>query len=213
MLILLAALAEGTTEPAAPAATPAPASAPASSPASAPASAPASSPASTPASTPAGPGPEPGLFSRATYERSLAGRTYVLPGVAWASWAPLRRDVADGSRAGVGFELSVAHWVTGHAYVGATTQVEYVGRPRVAVGGQVGYELVGLEVSVARELPGSGAIGQWSLQLAPFVSFGILWVSPRWIVALDRRGAADHPGDGLMFVVGVKLPFGFGKSP
>lgn len=200
MLILLAALAEGTTEAAAPAASPPTASA-----------APA---ASAPAPPAAGAtGPEPGLFSRATYERSLAGRTYVLPGVAWASWAPLRKDVADGSRAGVGFELSIAHWVSAHAYVGATTQVEHVGRPRVAVGGQVGYELVGIEASVARELPASGGTGQWSLQIAPFVSFGILWVSPRWIVALDRRGASDHPGDGLMFVVGVKLPFGFGKSP
>lgn len=155
-------------------------------------------------------GPEPGLFSRATYERSLAGRTYLLPGVAWASWAPLRTDVADGSRAGAGFELSIAHWVTGHAYVGATTQIEHVGRPRVAVGAQAGYELVGLEVSVARELASSPATGQWSLQLAPFVSFGILWVSPRWILALDRRGQSDHPGDGLMFVVGVKLPFVLG---
>lgn len=155
---------------------------------------------------------EPGLFARATHERSLAGRTFFLPGVAWVSWAPIRGAVADLSRAGLGFELSVAHWLDGHGYVGATGQVEHVGRPRVAIGVQAGYELVGLEVSAARELPVSGEGGQWSLQLAPFVSFGILWVSPRWILALDRRGASNHPGDGLMFVVGVKLPLSSGPG-
>ncbi len=155
---------------------------------------------------------EPGLFARATHERSLAGRTFVLPGFAWVSWAPLRGAVADLSRAGLGFELSVARWLDGHGYLGGTLQAEHVGRPRVALGFQAGYELVGLEVSAARELPVSGEGGQWSLQIAPFVSFGILWVSPRWILALDRRGASDHPGDGLMFVVGVKLPLSTGPG-
>ncbi len=158
------------------------------------------------------PPPDPGLFARATHERSLRGRTFLLPGMSWVTWAPLKREVADLSRAGLGLEVSVARWLTNDFYVGGLAQFEHVGRSRVGLGLQAGYELVGVEISAARELPADGNGGQWSLQVAPFVSFGILWISPRWVVALDKRGVPGQPGDGVMFVVGVKLPLGIGGA-
>jgi hypothetical protein len=38
----------------------------------------------------------------------------------------------------------------------------------------------------------------------------MLYISPRYILALNRRSAIDTPGDGAMLVIGLKLPIKIG---
>lgn len=158
--------------------------------------------------TPAQPAEPPGIFARATSDEPLEHTTFVSPGVSYLAWQPIRvEEPARKAQSGGGLELSVARWLTSGTYVGAVTQFERLDRFRAAIGLEVGYQLVGLEVGIAREFAEKdGPAAQWSLQVAPYASLGMVFVSPRWIVALDRRGARDTPGDGAILVVGLKIP-------
>lgn len=164
------------------------------------------------ASTAPLPAEPPGVFARATAQEPLERLTFLVPGVTFVGWQPLRTDDAvRASSSGVGVELSVVRWITGGAYLGASAHAERLDRVRTSLGLEVGYQLVGLEVGVAREFVGKdGPRAQWSLEVGPYASIGLLYVMPRWIVALDRRGRTDTPGDGAMLVVGLKLPLKVG---
>jgi hypothetical protein len=154
------------------------------------------------------PAEPPGVFARASAQEPLERRTFLVPGLTFVGWQPVRPDdPARGSSMGAGLELSLVHWITGGTYIGAAVHAERLERPRASVGLEVGYQLLGLEVGVARELDVEGGPrAQWSLEVGPYASIGMLYVMPRWIVALDRRARRDTPGDGAMLVVGLKLP-------
>lgn len=164
-----------------------------------------------PAATPADPEP-PGIFARATADEPLERLTFLVPGVTFHGFQPVRPDAPHRTPAsGAGLELSLARWISGGTYVGAVVHGEKLDRFRGGVGVEAGYQLVGIELGVARELPvRDGLRGQWSLEVGPYASIGMLYVMPRAIFAIDRRGARDTPGDGLMFVVGLKLPIKIG---
>ncbi len=163
------------------------------------------------------PAEPPGLFARATADAPLAGSTFVSPGLTWVGWHPLRvEQPARAPAAGLGIELSVSRWISQSAYLGLVGQVERLGWWRAALGLQAGFQLVGLEVGVARELVGSDRADvrpQWSFQAAPYASIGIVYVGPRIVLALDRCSARDTPGDAAMLVVGLKVPVRVGGPP
>lgn len=156
----------------------------------------------------AAPSEPPGVFARATADEPMERLTFLLPGITYLAFQPVRAN-DEGRRAatGVGLELSVARWITGGAYLGGVTHLERLDRTRVAVGIEGGYQMIGLELSLARDL---GPAPQWSAQIGPYASVGMLYISPRYILALDRRGARDTMGDGAMLVVGLKLPIKIG---
>ncbi|MEO7092908.1 MAG: hypothetical protein ABI175_06640 [Polyangiales bacterium] len=135
----------------------------------------------------------------------LANASFLLPGAQYVAWVPLRKD-REGST-GAGFELSYArHLANAAAVLGVVAQAEKLDRWRVGGGLEAGWELVGLEISGVRELANSERAAQWSLQLAPYVSFGFVTLSARWIVGLTNRGNPDAPGDGALVVLGFKVP-------
>ncbi|MBI2393919.1 MAG: hypothetical protein HYV09_30385 [Deltaproteobacteria bacterium] len=166
---------------------------------------------SVPAAPPVEPEP-PGIFARATADEPLERLTFLVPGVTFHGWQPVRpvhphRQPASGA----GLEVSLARWISGGTYVGAVVHGEKLDRFRGGIGVEAGYQLVGIELGLARELPvRDGPRGQWSLEVGPYASIGMLYVMPRWVFALDRRGARDTPGDGVMLVVGLKLPIKIG---
>jgi hypothetical protein len=130
--------------------------------------------------------------------------TFLLPGFQYVSWSPLSGGDA---HVGAGFELSITKWLPRSSFVlGALAQVEHVGRARAALGFEVGYDVVGLEIALARDFAKEGAFdAQWSAQLATYVSVGALYVSPRWLLPIARSGDRS-PGFGAMLAVGLKLP-------
>lgn len=167
-----------------------------------PSTAPTSLPGSPPAPTPT---LEVGAVAEERRTALLANASFLLPGAQYVAWVPLRKD-REGSTGG-GVEISYAHHLANAAAVmGVLGQAEKLDRWRVGGGVEAGYELVGLEVSGVRELGNGGHAAQWSLQLAPYVSFGFVTLSARWIIALSSRGNPDAPGDGALVVVGFKVP-------
>jgi hypothetical protein len=167
--------------------------------------------AALPAATtaPVSPPPTPPLeVSTAAEERRtalLANASFLLPGAQYVAWVPLRKD-REGSTGG-GLEVSYArHLSNAAAVLGVVAQAEKLDRWRVGGGVEAGWELVGLEVAGVRELASSSHAPQWSLQLAPYVSFGFVTLSARWIVALTNRHDPDAPGDGALVVIGFKVP-------
>jgi hypothetical protein len=157
-------------------------------------------------------GDPPGIFARATADEPIERLTFLLPGLTYLAWQPVRVDDRHRTAsAGGGFELSIARWITGGMYVGAVGHVERLDRWRSALGVEAGYQLIGLELSVARDfVERDGPRAQFALQVAPYASVGMIYVSPRWVIALDRRSARDTPGDGAMLVIGLKLPIKIG---
>lgn len=154
------------------------------------------------------PADPPGIFARATADEPLEHLTFLLPGFTYVGWQPLVVEGKPYSPSnGFGFELSLARWISGGTYLGAVAQYERLDRNRVALGIEGGYQLVGLELSVARDFADTT---QWALQIGPYASVGMLYVSPRYVVALNRRNRLDAPGDGAMLVVGLKLPLKIG---
>lgn len=158
------------------------------------------------------PAEPPGVFARATSQEPLERLTFLVPGLTFAGWQPVRMD--DAVRlpsSGLGLELSVVRWITGGMYVGASAHAERLDRIRTSLGLEVGYQLIGLEVGVGRDFASKdGPRAQWSLEVGPYASIGLLYVMPRWVIALDRRGQRNTPGDGAMIVVGLKLPLKLG---
>jgi hypothetical protein len=150
----------------------------------------------------------PGIFARATADEPLEGRTFLLPGISYVGWQPLDRQQA--SRAGAGLELSLVRWLGSGVYVGGFGQVDRLDRFRIGGGFEAGYQMIGLELGVVRDLPTEGTAGQWSLQVGPYASLGVVFVAPRWIIALDRRKLDLGPGDGVILVVGAKIPVALG---
>ena len=149
--------------------------------------------------------PTPTPTTEARRAALLANASFLLPGAQYLAWVPLRKD-REGSTGG-GIEVSFArHLRDGAAVLGVVGQAEKLDRFRVGAGLEAGYELVGLEVSGVRELANGDHSAQWSLQLAPYVSFGFVTLSARWIVALSGRGKPDAPGDGALVVIGFKVP-------
>ena len=150
----------------------------------------------------------PGIFARATADEPLERLTFLLPGVTYLAWQPLavpNKTYAPSN--GFGVELSIARWISGGTYLGGVGHFEHLDRNRVAVGIEGGYQLIGLELSLARDFTAKdGPAAQWSLQIGPYASLGMVYVSPRYVVALKSRNAIDTPGDGAMLVVGLKLP-------
>jgi len=158
---------------------------------------------------PATEGP-PGIFARATADEPIERLTFLMPGVTYNAWQPVRSEGVRAPSSGVGLELSLARWITGGVYIGGVAQVEKLDRYRGALGLEGGYQMIGLEVSVARDFAKDDLAAQWSLQFAPYASVGMLYIAPRWILALDRRSRKDTPGDGAMLVIGLKLPIKLG---
>jgi hypothetical protein len=158
------------------------------------------------------PSEPPGIFARATDDNPLDHLTFVLPGVTFVGWQPLHAEEPTRvPKSGFGGELSIAHWIGSGTYLGGVGRVERLDRTRVALGVEAGYQLVGLELAVAREFAAKdGPSAQWSLEVAPYASVGVVYVSPRWIVALDRKDGS--PGSGAAFVVGLKVPLKVGGS-
>lgn len=152
----------------------------------------------------------PGIFARATADEPMERLTFLLPGVTYVGWQPVRNDGVREASSGAGVELSLARWITGGVYVGGVAHAEKLDRYRTAVGIEGGYQMVGLEASIARDFATDALASQWSLQIAPYASIGMLYVAPRWIIALDRRSRKDTPGDGAMLVIGLKIPINIG---
>lgn len=150
----------------------------------------------------------PGIFARATADEPLERLTFLLPGVTYVGWQPI---VVEGKTytpsSGFGAELSLARWISGGTYVGGVAHFERLDRNRVAAGIEGGYQLIGLELSLARDF---ASTPQWAMQIGPYASVGMLYVSPRYVIALNKRSALDAPGDGAMLVVGLKLPLKIG---
>jgi hypothetical protein len=172
-----------------------------SPPTAAPAPAPAPAAAAEPA---AAPEPHDDWADRPLIRRPMPAPAFFLPGLHYASWTPIRDT---GSAHGGGLELSIAKWLPRSSFVlGVFGQLERVGRTRAALGFEVGYDVVGLELGVARDFAhGSDSDAQWSLQLATYVSVGALYLSPRWLIPL-ARGGDRAPGYGAILAVGFKLP-------
>ena len=146
----------------------------------------------------------PGIFARATADEPMERLTFLLPGVTYLGWQPIKaNDQGRQAASGFGAELSVVRWITGGMYLGGVGHFERLNRNRVGFGIEGGYQMIGLEVSVAHDF---GSAPQWSMQFGPYASVGMLYLSPRYVVALDRRNALDTAGDGAMLVVGLKLP-------
>jgi hypothetical protein len=134
----------------------------------------------------------------------LSHATFLLPGAYYAGWVPTRGD--DGGRGG-GIEVSLAHHFDPQAWsIGAFVQGERLGRTRAALGVEAGYELVGLELSLARDFGNDASTAQWAAQIGPYVSFGFVNLVARWVLAIDRRHVTGTAGDGAMLTVGFKLP-------
>lgn len=147
-------------------------------------------------------------------KKLLARSSFLLPGANYLGWVPLRKDRGIGS-AGYGFELSFAHHLDDPSFVvGALGQVERLDRWRLGAGVEAGYELIGVELSCVRELAERDSTrAQWSMQIAPYVSFGFVNIAARWVIALSQRSAVDAPGDGAMIVVGFKVPIRLTPRP
>jgi hypothetical protein len=152
----------------------------------------------------------PGIFARATADEPIERLTFLLPGVTYVAWQPVKNEGPRAPASGIGFELSLARWITGGVYAGGVVQAERLDRNRVALGFEGGYQMIGFELSVARDFAKDELASQWSLQVAPYASVGMLYIAPRWILALDRRSRKDTPGDGAMLVIGLKLPIKIG---
>ena len=151
----------------------------------------------------------PSIFERSREETAGHYQTFLLPGISYDAWKPLRSTHSESS--GAGLEVSLVHWLTTDVYVGALAQAEKLDRYRIGFGFEGGFQYVGLETSLVRELQDrDGKGGQWSLQIAPYASLGMAYVAARWIVALN--GSDDAPGSGAMVVVGVKIPIVLGGS-
>lgn len=158
------------------------------------------------------PAEPPGIFARATADEPLEHLTFLLPGVTYLAWQPfIVPNKSYTPSNGFGLELSVARWISGGTYVGGVAHFEHLDRNRAAIGIEGGYQLVGLEVSIARDFAAKdGPAAQWSLQVGPYASVGMLYISPRYVIALKPRSAMDTPGDGGMLVLGLKLPIKVG---
>ncbi len=141
---------------------------------------------------------------RPLIRRPMPAPAFLLPGAAYTSWSPIGDREA---RTGGGLELSAVKWLPRSSFlVGAALQVEYVGRARAALGVEVGYDVVGLELALARDFAKADAFdAQWSLQLATYVSVGALYLAPRWLIPLQRSGGLS-PGYGALLTIGFKLP-------
>jgi hypothetical protein len=164
-----------------------------------------SSTAPPPPAAPPTPAVEAGAVAEERRTALLANASFLLPGAQYVAWVPLRKD-REGATGG-GFELSYARHLSNAALVfGAVAQVEKLDRWRVGGGFEAGYELVGLEVCGVRELSTADHAAQWSLQLAPYISFGFVTLSARWIVGLTGRNDPSTPGDGALVVIGFKVP-------
>jgi hypothetical protein len=152
------------------------------------------------------PNEPPGIFARATDDHPLDHRTFLLPGISFMGWQPLHVDEpVRVPKSGFGAELSLARWIGPATYLGAVVRGERLDRTRAALGLEVGWQLVGLELAIARDFAAKdGPSAQWSLEVAPYASLGVVYVSPRFVVALDRKEGS--PGSGAAFVVGLKVP-------
>jgi hypothetical protein len=141
---------------------------------------------------------------RPLIRRPMPAPAFLLPGASYTSWTPIGDREG---KAGGGLELSLVKWLPRSSFVfGALGQVEYVGRARAAVGVEVGFDVVGLELAVARDFAKADAFdAQWSLQLATYVSVGAIYLAPRWLIPLHREGALS-PGYGALLSIGFKLP-------
>lgn len=150
------------------------------------------------------PGEHDDWADRPLIRRPMPAPTFLLPGASYTSWSPLGDRTG---KAGGGLELSLVRWLQRSSFVfGALGQVEYVGRLRAAVGVELGYDVVGLELAVARDFAKADAFdAQWSLQLTTYVSVGALYIAPRWLIPLHRDGGLS-PGYGALLSIGFKLP-------
>lgn len=163
-----------------------------------------------PAVLAAAPADPPGIFARATADEPIEKLTFLLPGVTYLGWQPVRNEGVREAASGAGVELSLVRWITGGVYLGGVAHGEKLDRYRAAVGIEGGYQMVGVEASIARDFASDAYASQWALQIAPYASVGMLYVAPRWIIALDRRSRKDTPGDGAMLVIGLKIPLNIG---
>lgn len=152
------------------------------------------------------PNDPPGIFARATDEHPLDGLTYLLPGVSFVGWQPFHtQDPVRVAKSGFGGELSLVHWIGPSTYLGGVGRVERIDRTRAALGLEIGWQFVGLELAIARDFAAkNGPSAQWSTEVAPYVSFGVIYISPRFTIAIDKK--ADSPGNGAAVVVGLKVP-------
>ena len=155
-------------------------------------------------------GDPPGIFARATADEPMERLTFLLPGATYLAWQPVRNEGVREASSGGGLELSLARWVSGGVYVGGVAHGERLDRYRAALGIEGGYQMIGFEASIAREFATDSLASQWSLQVAPYASIGMLYIAPRWILSLDRRSRKDTPGDGAMLVIGLKIPIKIG---
>ncbi|MGZ3421314.1 MAG: hypothetical protein ACXWUG_23530 [Polyangiales bacterium] len=148
----------------------------------------------------------PGIFARATDDNPLDRQTFLVPGVTFIGWQPLEvEEPVRVPKSGFGAEVSVVHWIGSGTYLGGVVRAERLDRTRAALGFEFGYQLIGLELAIARDFAAKdGPSAQWSLEVAPYASLGVLYLSPRWIVALDHKDGS--PGSGAAFVVGLKIP-------
>jgi hypothetical protein len=148
----------------------------------------------------------PGIFARATDDHPLDRLTYLLPGVSFVGWQPFRTDdPVRVAKSGFGGELSLVHWVAPSVYLGGAFRVERIDRTRAALGFEIGWQFVGLELAIARDFAAkNGPSAQWSAELAPYLSFGVIYMSPRFTIAIDKK--PDSPGNGAAIVIGLKLP-------
>lgn len=158
------------------------------------------------------PAEPPGIFARATAEEPLERLTFLAPGLTFVGWQPVRTDSEQRlPSSGAGVEVSLVRWITGGSYVGVAGHFERLDRFRASVGLEVGYQLLGLELGIGRDFAkADGPRAQWSAEIGPYASIGMLYLMPRWILALDHRKSTDTPGDGVMLVVGLKLPIKLG---
>ncbi len=133
----------------------------------------------------------------------LQHTTFILPGAQLVTWVPSRESHERAT--GGGFEVSVAHhYGNGDPVLGALALVERLDRTRIGGGLEFGFDLVGLELCVIRELASSKGGAQWSLQAAPYVSFGFITLSARWLVPITT--SEGSPGSGAMLTAGFKVP-------
>jgi hypothetical protein len=125
--------------------------------------------------------------------------------VSFVGWQPFHPDDVRVAKSGVGGELSLVHWIGPSTYLGGVGRVERIDRTRAALGLEIGWQFLGLELAIARDFSAKdGPSAQWSAEIAPYLSFGVIFIAPRLSVALDKR--PDSPGSGAAVVVGLKLP-------
>lgn len=117
---------------------------------------------------------------------------------------------------GAGAELSITHYpsvpLVGFG-VGSFLQIYGTDRSvRCAAGTQLNYAMFGIELGSTIELPTATEVTNLGVQIAPFVSLGVLALSLRAHVSVHAfRGGARLPSE-LGTVLTMKYPFPLGEA-